>query len=364
MVKLDFKKLAKKHETPLFIVEPDKAVEQYNALCSLLPKVKIFYSVKTLADFSVIKVLDAAGCGFDLASKNEVSLVSGAKVSPAKCIYTNPVKKVSDIEYSLDCGCNVFVIDNVYELEKFKKFKEITELILRINIDNDRAVVPLSNKYGCSVSDVPAIFEQASSMGIYIYGLSFHVGSQSLTPDAHINAIKTCRDIISSDIGNTIRVLDIGGGFPVQYSDNVMNIVDFCRPIADELSKIPDHVQVIAEPGRFITAPVGTCISSVVGKATRDGKRWYYIDDGVYGTYSGVIFDGAKYSIKTLKDDQPLFSSVLAGPTCDGLDVIDYDVLLPELDEGDLVIGEQMGAYTIETATTFCSLHLAKRIVI
>jgi ornithine decarboxylase len=140
-------------------------------------------------------------------------------------------------------------------------------------------------------------------------------------------------------------------------------IDDFCRPIRAALARLPRHVRVIAEPGRFIAAPAAIAVSSVMGRAKRDGRWWYYLDDGLYGSYSGQLFDHAKYPVSVLKEGGELFESVLAGPTCDSIDVIDDAILLPELEVGDLVVGRMMGAYTWASATDFNFFKRAKVVV-
>ena len=160
-----------------------------------------------------------------------------------------------------------------------------------------------------------------------------------------------------------LDVLDIGGGFPVAYNDDVMPIDEFCAPIREALAKLPSHVRVIAEPGRFIAAPAAIAVSSVMGKAKRDGRWWYYLDDGVYGSYSGQMYDHAKYPVSALRQDGELQPSVLAGPTCDSIDVIDDNIMLPELEVGDLIVGRMMGAYTWASATDFNFFKRAKVVV-
>ena len=152
-----------------------------------------------------------------------------------------------------------------------------------------------------------------------------------------------------------MSVLDIGGGFPINYDGIGIDIEEFCEPINTVINDRPKNIRVIAEPGRYIVAPAMTCLTSVIGKAIRDGIPWYYLDDGVYNSFSGQIFDHAIYpKISARKGDTR--PSVLAGPTCDSIDVISENIELPELDIGDLIIAPMMGAYTSATATEFNSL--------
>ncbi len=171
----------------------------------------------------------------------------------------------------------------------------------------------------------------------------------------HVQAIDVCRDVIrdARTAGHALDVLDIGGGFPVDYLNPAMPIDEFCAPIRTALGQIESTVRIIAEPGRFIAAPSAVAVASVMGRAQRDGRWWYYLDDGLYGSYSGQLFDHAKYPLEALGRTGETHPSVLAGPTCDSIDIIDEDLDLPKLDVGDLILGRAMGAYTWATATEF-----------
>jgi len=152
------------------------------------------------------------------------------------------------------------------------------------------------------------------------------------------------------------KFLDIGGSFPISYQEEVLSISDFCAPVMEALSELPEDIEVFAEPGRFISAPSMIEVVSIVGKAKRGAKIWYYLDDGVYGGFSGQMYDHAIYPLAPLKPFDPtgeFHSSVLAGPTCDSIDVVAEDIELPEMFIGDVLVSKKMGAYTIVSATEF-----------
>jgi ornithine decarboxylase len=153
-----------------------------------------------------------------------------------------------------------------------------------------------------------------------------------------------------------MTVLDIGGGFPVDYSRQGFDLAAFCQPINAALSEYPAHVRIIAEPGRVLSAPAITSISTVLGRAERGGMYWYYLDDGVYGAFSGQIYDHTHYPLSVFSDEPTVQPSVLAGPTCDSIDVITELAMLPAMNIGDIVVGEMMGAYTWATAGEFNSI--------
>ena len=348
--------LAQSHGTPLLLVDGQQIKRQYAAIIAALPYVRMHYAIKALPEASVINALHQLGCGFDVATSGEIKLLESCGVTADHCIHTHPIKKTSEIQKALDFGCRVFVVDNVVELEKFLPYRDQVELMVRINFRNQDAVVDLSRKFGCQLERLPMLMERAESLGITINGLSFHVGSQVPSPSAHVSAIETSIEIMHSIADIEWKRLDIGGGFPIGYTGPVLQIEDFCRPIAAALKAVPPHIEVLAEPGRFIAGPSMLGLFSIVGKAHRGARTWYYLDDGVYGTFSGQIYDHAKYPVMPLQVvevDACLQPSVLAGPTCDSIDVIDEDIELPELETGDVMVATQMGAYSLASATEF-----------
>ncbi len=355
------------HGAPLLILDCEAVRRQYRALAAALPGVDLHYALKPLPHAAVVTTLMQEDAWFDLATSGEVDLVRDLGVAPERCIHTHPIKRDRDIRDALDFGVTTFVVDNPDELRKFEKYADQVELLLRVSFRSPAAKVDLSKKFGCTPQAARELLVMARDLGIRIKGLSFHVGSQAADPRKHVEAVNACGAIIAwnKDAGlPPLSVLDIGGGFPVEYNEDVPPINEFCRPIREALAQIPDEVRLIAEPGRFISAPAITAVSSVMGKALRDGRWWYYLDDGVYGSYSGQMFDHAKYPVDCLDWAGERFPSVLAGPTCDSIDVIDEDISLPELNEGDLVVGRMMGAYTWASATEFNFFRKAQIVVI
>ena len=354
--------LADQHGSPLLVLDCGRLQEQYRSLQQALPGVDFFYAVKAFPNDAIINTLNQMGAGFDLASLGEIEQVRRFKVNPRNTIHTHPIKKDRDIRDALRFGCTTFVVDNSEELKKFRKYRHRVGLLLRVSFRGTTAKVDLSRKFGCAAHEAIHLIERARQMGIHVKGLSFHVGSQSASPDAHVDAIKHCLDIMSQS-DTPLSTLDIGGGFPVDYDGQTASINDFCAPIREALKAVPADINIIAEPGRFLAAPAVMSISSVMGKAERSGMTWYYLDDGVYGSFSGRIYDHAEYPLRTLKTGETKLC-VLAGPTCDSIDVIAEEIALPELEIGDLVIGEMMGAYTAATATDFNSLNRALIVVL
>lgn len=352
---------------PLLLLDCDVIRQQYRALNNALPNVTLHFALKPLPHPAVVRTLLEEGASFDLATSGEVDLVAQEGVPAERTIHTHPIKRDADIRDALAYGCNVFVVDNLNELAKFKAYHNEVELLVRLSFRNAEAFADLSKKFGCSPEHALTIIETAQAWNIRIKGLSFHVGSQTMHPQKYVDAIRTCKEVMEQVVARglpALSTLDIGGGFPVSYSQQVMPIDQFCVPINEALNELPETVQVLAEPGRFIVAQSVTSVASVMGQAERDGQMWYYLDDGIYGSFSGLMFDDAQYPLVTLKQEGEYAPSVLAGPTCDSIDVIAENIMLPKLDNGDLIIGRMMGAYTSATATDFNFFKRAQTVLL
>jgi len=349
------KHLVARYGSPLFVIDAQRVRGQYRRLAAALPGVDLHYALKPLPHSSVITALQAEGSFFDLATNGEVELVRRLRIPPARCIHTHPIKRDSDIRAALAYGVTRFVIDNPDELRKFTKFRNRTSLLIRVSFRSPDARCDLSRKFGCEPQVVADLFRLARELRLKIDGLSFHVGSQAADSAMLVKAIATCRDLMQAaqQAGSTPTILDIGSGFPVDYRQRCMSIEEFCAPIRAALAELPRTWRVIAEPGRYIAAPAAIAVAAVMGRALRDGRWWYYLDDGLYGSYSGQVFDHATYPMEALVAAGEMFPAVLAGPTCDSIDVIDETLELPKLDVGDLIVGRAMGAYTWASASEF-----------
>jgi ornithine decarboxylase len=351
--------VVEQYGSPLLLLDCEKLADQYRQLSAALPNVGLFYAVKAFPHAAIVSTLNQLGAGFDIASTGEINLLRKQKVDPRRTIHTHPIKKDKDIRDALRFGCSTFVVDNIAEIAKFRQYAHRVGLLLRVAFRSPDCAVDLSKKFGCSPEEVPLLLKEANALGLHVKGLSFHVGSQSTSPSTHVAAIEACARLIS-EYEVPIRILDIGGGFPVDYDNgNDIDIRAFCAPIREALKTLPEHVEVIAEPGRYLIAPAAASITTVVGKALRGDQPWYYLDDGVYGMFSGRIYDHARYPLHVFRQG-PKKISALVGPTCDSIDVIEEALELPALEVGDLVVGRMMGAYTAATASTFNSLPIPR----
>ena len=224
-------------------------------------------------------------------------------------------------------------------------------------------MVELSSKFGADPGEAVDLIAAAFDLGLVVEGLSFHVGSQCTNFENYVVALQISADIIAEAehrLDKKIRILDIGGGFPVKYNPEVRSIEELAVKLKAEIARLfPPDMEILAEPGRFLVANACTLVAKVVGKAYRDGKPCYYINDGVYHTYSGQVFDHCTYPVLAFKEGPTQISAVF-GPTCDAFDTITLSAELPELEIGDLVYSENIGAYSHASSTYFNGFPPAK----
>jgi ornithine decarboxylase len=350
------RRLVQEFGSPLLIIDCARVRAQYRKLHRALPRVALHYALKPLPHPAVVRAIVEQGGALDLATTGEVQLAAALGIDPALCIDTHPIKRARDIRNALEYGVRTFVADNPDEIRKFRPYGERVSLLLRVSFRSPGAVCDLSRKFGCDPEDAIALARLAASLGIDVQGFSFHVGSQAADAHKHVEAIDACRQLLAAarrEKLGTLNTLDIGGGFPIDYLKPALAIGRFCAPIRTALARLPARVRVLAEPGRFIAGPAAIGVATVMGRARREGHWWYYLDDGLYGSYSGQLYDHARYPVESLRQGGALLPSVLAGPTCDSIDVIAENLMLPQLKAGDLIVGRAMGAYTWASASEF-----------
>lgn len=358
-------RLVARHGSPLLVFDPEVLRRQYHALTDALPGVDLYYAVKAHPNDEIVRCLDKLGCGFDVASAGEMTLLTERRISGRRTIHTHPVKKDREIRDALRFGATTFVVDNLEELRKLIPYRGRVGVLLRVSFRAPGARVDLSRKFGCALEEVGQIVAAAGDLGVHVRGLSFHVGSQVMDAGKHVEAIERCSELMLSlneRIRSPLSTLDIGGGFPADYRMEGLDLQSWCRPIRRALRALPEDWHLLAEPGRCLVAPCVKSVTTITGRTSRAGQRWYFVDDGVYGSYSGQIFDHTVYPLQVFRDG-PTTPSMIAGPTCDSIDMVAEQVPLPELQIGDLLVGLQMGAYTAATKTRFNSLPDAQFVV-
>ncbi len=367
--------LAKKHGTPLFIVDHAEIRRNYAQFKKYLPRVQAYYAVKCEPMPEIVRTLYKCGASFDVASMPEFKIVyENIKGMPAKkrqdwiwdkIIYANPIKP-NETLVELDKYRPLVTFDNMEEIKKIKKYAPHAGLCLRIRVPNTGAVVELSSKFGASPGEAVDLILAAVKEGLGVEGISFHVGSQTTNFENFVQAINLAADIFQEarERGyDKMNVLDIGGGFPAPYDATVKPFQELARKINAEINRLfPDpKMEILAEPGRFMIATSGTSVVRINGKTVRDGKTCYYVNDGVYHTYSGIIFDHQHCHMHAFRKGKRTEICGVFGPTCDALDVISMSENLPtDLQLGELMYSVNMGAYSHASSTYFNGFPPAK----
>ena len=371
MTKKQIQSLAGKYGTPLVIIDHGVLRRNYAEFKRHLPKVQCYFAVKANCEPAIIRTFYKAGASFDVASMPEFMMVyeNIMKLSPKaqqdfiwdKIIYANPTKPKETL-LALDKYKPLVTYDNAEELRKIQKYAPHAGVVLRLCVDNTGSQCELSSKFGCAPGEAVDLIETAFKLGLVVEGLSFHVGSQCTNFQNFVQALNTAAAVMreSKARGHEIKILDIGGGFPAPYNRHVRPFRELAQVINAEINRLfsPD-IQILAEPGRFLVATAATAVARVIGRAVRDGKQCYYINDSVYHTFSGIIFDHCQYPLKAFKGGKPELCAVF-GQTCDGLDVISNSEHLPPLAVEDLVYAGNIGAYSNASATWFNGFPPAK----
>ncbi|MCX5715354.1 MAG: type III PLP-dependent enzyme [Candidatus Omnitrophica bacterium] len=363
--------IAKKHGTPVFVLDHEKIRANYREFKENLPRVQAYYAVKANSNPEIVRTLYKIGASFDVASLPEFMLVyENIKGLPPKerqdfiwdkVIYANTIKQVEAL-HELDQYKPLVTFDNIEELKKIRKHCPQAGLVLRIRVPNTGAMVELSSKFGADPGEAVDLVIEAFDSGAVVEGISFHVGSQCNNFENYMQALQLSASIFkeSESRGHKIKIIDIGGGFPVKYHSKVKSFKTLARKLNTEFKRLfPEDIEILAEPGRFMVANAATLVTKIIGKAERAGKTCYYLDDGVYHTFSGIVFDHCQYPLKSFKDGEKKICAAF-GPTCDAFDTISVAEELPELEIDDLLYAENIGAYSIASSTYFNGFPPAK----
>lgn len=351
-----------KPTTPCLIMDISQAKKNLVNLQSLSPRAKIYYAVKANPSANILSCFIEQGAFFDGASINEIKLVLSLGCNPNRICFGNIAKKTEDIKAAYDCGVPLFVADSKEELSKIAKYAPGSKVLIRISANGTNAVFPLSSKFGCEVDTAVTLVLDSVKMGLKPHGISFHVGSQQLNPYDWEEPIREASFIFQevSRHGITLPVLDLGGGFPIDYQKEVPEIKYFIEVIDKLLeTHFSSHTpEIFYEPGRFLVGNAGEIFSQVILTTDRENlegekRRWVYLDIGVYGGLPHASDSLIYYNLETCRTGEMVVTS-LAGPTCASSDIMykkDHFLLPCDLQSGDIVRIKNTGAYTFSWST-------------
>jgi ornithine decarboxylase len=346
---------------PCLVVDLEVVRDNYRAFAGALPDTRVYYAVKANPSPEVLRLLAGLGSSFDTASVAEVEMVLAAGATPDRISFGNTIKKERDIACAFALGVRLFAVDSKEEVEKIARAAPGARVFCRFLFDCAGAEWPLSRKFGCDPAMAVDVLEHAHRQGLEAHGVSFHVGSQQRRTQAWDQALKSAAAIFRAcaDRGIQLTMVNLGGGFPTRYLKEVPTVKAYGNSIFRALRKhfgnaIPE---TIIEPGRGMVGNAGIIEAEVVlvsKKSETDNVRWVYLDIGKFGGLAETMDESIRYPIRTPRDGGAAGPCVVAGPTCDSMDVLyektPYDLPV-SLEIGDKILIEGAGAYTATYAS-------------
>ncbi|MCA1243976.1 type III PLP-dependent enzyme [Stappia stellulata] len=353
----------RRDDGPCVVVDLDIVHDNYLAFERALPDTRVFYAVKANPAPEILALLERLGSSFDCASVAEIEMVLATGATPDRISFGNTIKKERDVARAFELGVRLFAVDCEAEVEKIARAAQGSQVFCRILCDGAGADWPLSRKFGCAPDMAPDVLEHAHRLGLVAHGVSFHVGSQQADVEAWDGALSSAAAIFRemAERGITLSMVNLGGGFPARYLKDIPGVPHYGEAILRGLNthfgnRIP---QTIIEPGRGMVGDAGMIEAEVVliskKSAAEDEIRWVYLDIGKFNGLAETMDEAIRYPIRTDKDGDRKTPCVLAGPTCDSVDVLyektPYELPV-SLSIGDKVLIEACGAYT----TTYSSI--------
>ena len=347
--------------TPCLVIDLDVVEERYREVAAALPDADVYYAVKANPSAGLLARLASLGSRFDVASPAEIGLCMAAGADPARISYGNTIKKHRDIAFAFAAGVRLFVVDSEEELGKVAAAAPGAQVLVRVLVSGAGADWPLSRKFGCEPDMAVDLLVAAGTLGLEPVGVSFHVGSQQRRPDMWDPALQRAAGVIhrARAAGIPVDVVNIGGGFPTRYSDDVLDINAYGDAIGASVQRHLGDIRprVLCEPGRYVAGDAGVLRAEVVlvsRKGYGDEHRWVYLDVGRFGGLAETEGEAILYPMVTSRDGAPVGPVILAGPTCDSVDVLyehtRYELPLT-LAAGDTVDILAAGAYTAAYAS-------------
>jgi ornithine decarboxylase len=352
-------------QPPYLLMDKDLIKEKVSLIGKKIRNARVFYAVKANPDIEVLRLLNIFGIGFEIASEGELRMLASLGVEPQRIITSNPMKTFRFLEEAVDYGIKYFAYDSEAEVEKLMKYAPGSNVYVRLTVPNEGSEWPLSKKYGVELEDAVRLLVLAKEKRLNPVGITFHVGSQCNNVYNWNSAIEKARELwdLAEAGGVKLKVLNIGGGYPITYTKKVVDIETIESKIDKVLrQKFPDDVEIFIEPGRAVVGDAGVFVATVIGKAARGDENWLYIDVGVFNGLMESV-GGIKYHY-IVGSRNELKKWTVVGPSCDSFDVIDRDVELPDPEVGNRILIPSSGAYTISYASEFNGFSIPKTILI
>lgn len=353
------------YKKPFLMIDSSIIRNKVRRFKAAMPRVHPHYAAKANPDPRVLKTLIEEKAGFEIASIEELDLLMSLGVPAHEIYFSNPIKSRAYIKYAASKGVEWYVLDSVEELRKIISIVPTAKMYLRIDTPNIGSDWPLAGKFGTHLADIQEIIQEAARLKADLAGITFHVGSQCRNPQNWRVGIERALKVFEDmrDVGLKPRLLNIGGGYPVRHTKPIPAIEIIAEVVNAAIADLPADIHIIAEPGRYLVSDSACFVCQVVGTATRNGKRWMYWDAGMFGGMTEIT-EGLRYEILTDRTGNSVPWSI-AGPTCDSVDILMRDEMLPtDVQEDDFIYIPNAGAYTTAYATNFNGFPLPDIVVI
>jgi ornithine decarboxylase len=344
---------AKNYQQPMLVMSRARLQRNAQRFMAALPRVRPHFAVKANPDLEILSIFRDQGTCFEVASIAEIDAMLALDVNMETVFYSNPIKSPASIKHAAANGIVWYCVDTPEEVEKIARIKPDAKLYLRIAVSNEGSSWPLAGKFGASPQGVETLIEVCKKLGMQLSGVTFHVGSQCTNINNWVEGIRAAKDIFNRLIarGFNPELLNLGGGYPLQFTGQEPSIEDIAAVINPELDTLPDSIQVMAEPGRYLVGSAGCLISQVVGTATRDSGRWVYLDSGVYGGLMELSQNFPATLVSQRTGEAGVWT--MAGPTCDSIDVMGKHRLPANTEAEDIIFMPNLGAYCTTCACDF-----------
>ncbi len=358
---MDIERIARTRQTPFLVIDRDVIRRKFREFQTAIGQARIFYALKANPHWRIARLLLELGADFEISSQEELSFLLRQGVSPRRLISSNPVKTEGFIAAAHASGIELLAFDSYAEVEKLARFAPGSKVYVRLSVSNEGSQWPLSRKFGVEAEEAVKLLIRAGERGLKPYGIAFHVGSQCTEQATWVKALEKSGEVWDSaeSRGLKLRMLNIGGGFPIKYIGNIPPVVQIAEAVRDTIKEVfPGGIEVFVEPGRALVGEAGILVATVIGKGNRNGEKWLYLDAGVFHGLMESI-GGIQYPM-TVAGNGPRSRWVLAGPSCDSFDVISNEVELNEPEIGDKVHIMSAGAYTTAYASRFNGFGIPK----
>ena len=352
-------------EPPYLLMDKAKVRQKVHDIGKHIRRAEVFYAVKANPDIEVLRLINGLGIGFEIASEGELNILDSIGVSSTRIITSNPVKSFRFLKMAAEAGIKYFSFDSEAEVLKLREYVPGANVYVRLSVPNEGSEWPLSKKFAVEVDAAEELLVLAKKKGLNPVGITFHVGSQCTNIYSWNSALNKAKDLWDrvEKAGIKLSLLNIGGGYPIRYTKDVVGISAIDNNINKLIyEKFPRKIRVLIEPGRAVVGDAGIFVTRVIGKASRGDEEWLSLDVGVFNGLMESV-GGIKYTY-IVEGSREIRKWTLAGPSCDSFDVIEKDVMLPEPSVGSYVLILSSGAYTISYASEFNGFSIPKTILI